>query len=562
MSSGMKRLDYRKIAFNWAPIVLGACVALSACSSDDPNSPDGRAGSSGGGSGGAGGSTAGASNGGRAGDAGSSTGGRAGSAGANNAGESSGGEDTGGAGGTAGDAGAAGAAGSSGEAGGGVELQTSTAQQLVDESASDYGGNVHGLISGARLKSWVDSWGANRPAGITGKLVVLQVVPSIATSKVHVAENANGVVSYLLPQAELLQVRDNGLSQIEAEIPGGAAADALLKKYGIDATKDLVALTFEQLPAEGQTPATANSIVQSVGRAWLTLRYWGFPRERVAILNGSVNWNATNQALPLSTAVAPTPPNDGLTSVRDLRIDNTKLVIPLEELLSTLKGASGNWPLAKLRVIDARGGAEALGLLKSTSTGKTDCPSFTNSGSNTRCSPPFEGRIKGAKSVPWPNFLQGTNEGFRFLSKADAKAAFDTLSGYQPGDLTIQYCRTNMRSMVTGIVAAVVLGYPTRFYDTSFIEWSHLAYGPTAKKQILPESSPFRTDLATLTEHATVTGYTPGAAYDASTMPVTGWVDGPNYNDDADISPTAPLVNPSATTTSKSVSDDRAYKSN
>jgi len=552
----MKSFDYRKVLLNSAPIVLGACVALSACSSDDPNSPDGRAGSSGGGAGGA---TAGAASGGRSDDAGASNGG---SSGAGQAGESNGGEDPGGAGGTAGDTGAASDAGSGGEAGGGVELQTSTAQELIDESAADYADNVHGLIDGARLKSWVDGWAANRPAGVTGKLVVLQIVPSAATSKVHVAENANGVSSYLLPQAELLQVRDNGLSQIEAEIPGGAAADALLKKYGIDATKDLVALTFEQLPAEGQTPATANSIVQSVGRAWLTLRYWGFPRERVAILNGSVNWNATNQALPLSTAPAPTPPNDGVTSVRDLRIDNTKLVIPLEELLSTLKGQSGNWPLTKLRVVDARGGAEALGLLKSTSTGKTDCPSYSTSGSGARCSPPFEGRIKGAKSVPWPNFLQSAAEGFRFLSKADAKAAFDTLSGYLPGDLTIQYCRTNMRSMVTGIVAAVVLGYPTRFYDTSFIEWSHLAYGPTAKKQILPETSPFRTDLPTLTEHATVTGYTPGGAYDANTMPVTGWVDGPNYNDDADISPTAPLVVPTATTTSKSVSDDRAYKLN
>jgi len=557
----MKRLNYRKILVNFAPIAIGACLALSACSDEDSVPGDNQAGKA---NGGGAGLTAGASNGGASGQAGSNLGGTTaeGGVGPAGAGGSWGGD--GGDTSDAGDAGAGGNAGTGGDAGAGgkgtAELVTSSPAQLVDESATDYANNEHGLITGARLKSWVEDWSAHRPAGVSGRLVVLQVVPSAATSKVHVAENQNGVVSYLLPQSALLQVRDNGLSQIEAEIPGGAATDALLKKYGIDVTRDLVVLTFEQLPAEGTTPATANSIVQSVGRAWLTLRYWGYPRERVAILNGSINWNAANHGLPLSASAAIAPPDDGTTSVRDLRVDNTQLVIPLGELLTTLKGGAGSWPLAKLRVVDARGGAEALGLLKSTSTGKTDCPSYTNTGTNTRCSPPFEGRIKGAKSVPWPNFLQGAAEGFRFLEKADAKAAFDTLSGYQPGDLTIQYCRTNMRSMVTGIVAAVVLGYPTRFYDTSFIEWSHLAYGSTPKQRVLPENSPFRTDLPSLTEHATVTGYTPGGAYDAATMPVTGWVDGPNYNDDADISPTPPLVVPTATTTAKSVSDDRAYK--
>src|SRR6188768_919165 len=427
----MKRF-YGRILVNFAPIALGACLTLTACTDDDSVPEDNQAGKAN-----SGGSapSAGAGNGGSSGHDGNNLGGSpaAGGVGPAGAGGSLGGdggdvEYAGGAGAN-GEAGAGGAAGGSHE--GTTELVSSSPAELVDESATDYANNEHGLITGARLTSWVEGWSAHRPAGVSGRLVVLQVVPNAATSKAHVAENENGVVSYLVPQSELLQVRDNGLSQIEAEIPGGAATDALLKKYGIDVTRDFVVLTFEQLPAEGSTPATANSIVQSVGRAWFTLRYWGYPRERVAILNGSVNWNAANHGLPLSASAAIVPPNDGTTSVRDLRVDNTQLVIPLGELLTTLKGGAGSWPLAKLRVVDARGGAEALGLLKSTSTGKTDCPSYTNTGTNTRCSPPFEGRIKGAQSVPWPTFLQGAAEGFRFLDKAAAKAAFDTLSGYQ-----------------------------------------------------------------------------------------------------------------------------------
>ncbi|RYZ09109.1 MAG: hypothetical protein EOO73_04915 [Myxococcales bacterium] len=406
----------------------------------------------------------------------------------------------------------------------------------------------------------MENWAANRPAAVTGKLVILQIGSSAATSLTHVSGEGENVVSYLVPSSELVQVRDNGLSSIEAELPNGAAADAFLKKYGIDVSKDFVVLTFEQLPASGQTPATANAIVQSVGRAWLLLSYWGYPKERLGILNGSVNWNADHEELPLSTTAATTPPNDGTSSVRDLRVDNTTWVVTLSELLGILKDESDDYPREDVSVIDARGGAEALGLLKSTSTGKTDCPSYTGTAPNSRCSPPFEGRLKGAHSVPWPELLTGAQDGFRFPAKATVKATFDALSEYEPGNVTIQYCRTNMRSMVTGIVSSIILGYPTRFYDTSFIEWSHLAHGPTPKTQVLPQNSPFRTDLAELTEHASVTGYTPGGAFDSTTVVVTGWASGPNYNADADISNTPIQVVPTATSTNRSVEEDRAYK--
>ncbi|HEX6240419.1 MAG TPA: hypothetical protein VFZ61_05980 [Polyangiales bacterium] len=442
----------------------------------------------------------------------------------------------------------------------GKQLPTATPAQIADESADDYADNTHGLIAGTTLATWITDWPAQRPAGVTGKLVVLQVVPNTAASLTHVAGKGTDVVSYLVPQSELTQPRNNGLSQIEAEIPDGTRADAFLEKYGIDAQRDYVVVTFEQLPAAGSTPATANSIVQQVGRAWLLLRYWGYAKERIAILDGSVNWNGSNQGLVLSKEAAATPPNDGRVSVRELWVDNTKLVITLDDLLAVLKSEPGAPALSDVRIIDARGGAEALGLKKATSTGKTDCPSYTNTGANTRCSPLFEGRIKGAHSVPWTQFVDTAANGFRYLSKAQAKKLFDTQSGYQAGQLTIQYCRTNVRSMVTGVVASVILGYPTRFYDTSFIEWSHLAYGPTEKSRLLPSDSRYRADLAHLTEHAEVTNYTPGLPYDAATQTITRWVDGPNYNDDADISNTSPTIVSSATTASQSVIDDRAYK--
>lgn len=47
--------------------------------------------------------------------------------------------------------------------------------QIAQESADDYNDNENGLITGATLKRWKDDWLNERPAGITGKLVILQV---------------------------------------------------------------------------------------------------------------------------------------------------------------------------------------------------------------------------------------------------------------------------------------------------------------------------------------------------------------------------------------------------
>ncbi len=562
----MSRRASQRYLLNCTLLTLSAALFAGACSDDsDDKEPDAVAGAAGAPDGGGSGGSAGKGGSAGSGGAGVSGSGTAGSGGSL-AGEGGGGATNGGAPVVGGDAGSGGAseAGSAGDggAGGAVdELPRSSAQDLANESAADYANNKHGLITGSTLKPWVENWTANRPQGVEGKLVILQIGSAAATSLAHVQESGSNVVSYLVGNGELVQVRDNGLSSIEAEIPNGAAADAFLKRYGIDASKDFIVLTFEQLPAAGQTAATANSIVQSVGRAWLLLSYWGYPKERLGILNGSVNWNAQNQALPLATTAAVTPPNNGTSSVRDLRVDNTTYVVTLSELLSILKNESAAFPRDKVNVVDARGGAEALGLLKSTSTGKQDCQSWSGTAPNARCSPPFEGRIKGAHSVPWPQFLTNSQDGFRFPEKAVVKATFDTLSAYEAGDVTIQYCRTNMRSMVTGIVSGVILGYPTRFYDTSFIEWSHLAYGPTPMTQVLPQTSPFRTDVATLTEHATVTGgYIPGGAFDAAVHIPTAWVDGPNYNVDDDISKTPVAVVPTAQSTNLSVEQDRAYK--
>lgn len=516
---------------------------LAACSDDSPSKADAT-----GGAGGAGGASGGS--------AGAATGGTSNTGGSNNN-----------------EAGAAGSGGTIEEEPEIPTLVVATPADLPDRSAPDYGDNLHGIISGGRLAHWYADWEKNRPAGIEGRLIVLQIVPSgVTSSSVLVAKEDEGVFVYLVPAGQLNAPRDNGVSQFETDIPDGAAFDAFLKLYDIDPRKDLIVLGFEN------QAATTNTVVHSIGRAWLYLRYWGVAKEHLAILNGALNWNAAFHALPhapLAQQKFSIPANKGKITARHLGADNTALVVSVEEIIAILKEEEGAHDVNKVRIIDARGGAEAYGLKKATSTGRTDCASYDSSSpgnpANKRCSTPFEGRIRGARSVPWSQFLDTKENGFRFLPYSTIKSIFDTQAEWTNGhDLTIQYCRTNQRSTVTGIVANVILGYPTRFYETSFIEWGHLSYGPDEdghpNKRVLAEDHPFRTDLAELTEHAELhpddeANYTPGLALGALTQPVT-WVAGPNYNDEADVSPISeswPKVNTSATTSRLSIDEDRAY---
>lgn len=437
----------------------------------------------------------------------------------------------------------------------GPSLPTSTAAELAQESAEDYADNTDGLITGSTLAHWVSDWDANHPAGIDGDLILLHIQPGANAPTANITPSGEGVHSYAVPQSELLQVRHTGLSNVEAMVPEGALADAFLTKYGIDPTKDLVVFVFQQVEA------TTNSIVQQLGRGWLFLRYWGVGREHLALLNGSIEWNAANEGLVVSSGTLEPAPGDGTVSVRELRVDNTALIISLGEVLDILlERPEATLSRAQARFVDARGGAESLGLRKSTNTGKTDCTSYTGMSPNGRCSPAFEGRIVGAHTVPWTRFVDSAANGFRILPKATVEGLFDELAGDEEDLTYIQYCRTNTRSQVTGIVSALILGRPTRFYDTSFIEWSHLAHGPTERTRILPADSPFRTDLPELTEHnEAVSGYTPGGSTSGEIVAGT-WVAGPNYNLDEDISATPIAITPNATTSNQIRIDDRAYK--
>ncbi len=368
-------------------------------------------------------------------------------------------------------------------------------------SADNYDDNVNGLITGNTLKRWIDNWDGNRPAGITGRLVVLQASTGEAGYEL-IASTAN-VSTYLIDASEWIETRSNGVVETISMVPSGRAVDTFLAKYGIDPAKDMIVCT------QG-TAGAFNSM--KMGRCWYMFRYWGTEKEHIAVLNGSNEWLGTGTNTDLVQAdfsnTASTPPLNGTASVKDLPQINMVLQATVEDMLAIIPTQDVNLLNDGVFIWDARGnGTPATSKNEYSPDDDTD---FRNSGST-------QGHPNGALMLQYIDLLN-TAEGFTFKSKAVLQSYMDgntdagsagfagaDLQGlgagnaYQTGDVIYTYCETTYRAMITGIASGVILGLPTRFYDGAMYEWHTLSNVVASDGNvILPWDSPWRTDKSSV----------------------------------------------------------------
>src|SRR5690606_32629412 len=112
-----------------------------------------------------------------------------------------------------------------------------TPADIAQESAESYDDNVNGLITGKTLKRWISNWEKERPAGITGKLVILQATKGRPGYEFIKPDNKN-VFTYL--EAGWREPRVNGVTEIAGIVISGPTTDKLIRRYGIDVKKDLI----------------------------------------------------------------------------------------------------------------------------------------------------------------------------------------------------------------------------------------------------------------------------------------------------------------------------------
>jgi 3-mercaptopyruvate sulfurtransferase SseA len=125
------------------------------------------------------------------------------------------------------------------------------------------------LIDAATLNGWIDQGLANNDEGWE-KIVILN--GNVAAGRIpgsQIWTGASGIVRYEGP------VRSDNM------VLDGPTMDSLLQKHGID---------------ERTTVVFANG--SGAARNYFMFRYWGFPKERLKVLDGGVAaWTAAGYAL-------------------------------------------------------------------------------------------------------------------------------------------------------------------------------------------------------------------------------------------------------------------------
>lgn len=382
--------------------------------------------------------------------------------------------------------------------------------QIAQMSAEDYNDNVNGLITGQTLEHWIDDWENNRPVGISGRLVILQVTTGPEGAEYISPKPAEGVLTYRLDTNRLTQVRSNGVIETIEMVPEGSQVDAFLQDYNIDPRSDMVVCAM----ASGNFFAT---MLQ--GRCWYLFRYWGASKTNLAMLNGAaarpevmdstyLSGTATCDEHLMVTQNNPNClPRNGRVSVRDLPEDNTSMMASLEDVIAVAEGRRDAF------LWDARSATEY------TAVQGLAPPAGKYLGIDFRNNASMQGHPRNAVLLPYANLL--TSDGtFRYKDKATLAAFMngETVDGasfqrleagslidlgvgnaYRSGQTVITYCETTYRAMITGFASIAILGLPNQFYDGAMVEWNSLSGGVQDRfgSFILPANSPWRTDLET-----------------------------------------------------------------
>jgi 3-mercaptopyruvate sulfurtransferase SseA len=249
------------------------------------------------------------------------------------------------------------------------------------------------LISAETLKGWIDAGKVNG----TGydRVVVLDVnsIGNYSTGHVPGAQFVDSGDIYLF--------RREGPATDVNMVLDGNRMNALIRKYGIDSNTTIVF-------TGGSGAGSAGNYLQ-VTRAYFTFRYWGFPKERLKLLDGiNAAWSA---AYGLSTAAAPTV-TPSTYSVASNRVLRSNLRASLSEMISAAEGNKPNGVIVDFRSGEADNSfagqrGKTAGIFTSL-TGTVAVSDFVV----------FEGHVKGARAMNYTTMFDAANN-FRFKPETD-----------------------------------------------------------------------------------------------------------------------------------------------
>lgn len=349
------------------------------------------------------------------------------------------------------------------------------------------------VVSAATVKNWVDSGKVNS----TGydKVVILDFGSQASYAAGHIPG------AQWVDRSGLYENRYGGVLEDVNMVLDGPTMDALIKKYGIDGNTTVVFTSAD---------STATSIAQYyfVGRAYWTFRYWGFPKERLKVLNGLDAAYADTYGLTDAASPTVTPSTYSVKQNPSFRGD---LRASLGDMINIADGLDPNTV-----VIDTRG-EDGDGY--NTTASYNGDPKKTTGVWKSGTYVVFEGHVKGAIAVNANFFYKtvtGTSQTYKVLLSASDMAAMLADNGVNSTETLVVHCRTGVIASGAFLAVDGVLGWNVENYDGSWSQWGMLS-GSADNCGPLAANSPWRTDINGRTQNLTY-NYPTGGLSDCSAI--------------------------------------------
>jgi len=344
---------------------------------------------------------------------------------------------------------------------------------LTKTMADSYEKYQSGIITANTLSRYIDNWSANKPKGVTGRLVILQA--GATSSRKFLKNNGDDVVTYQIPAkgaCDPSYMRHDGVANIPGAMIDGTGVDKMINTFHLNPEKDFIVFAI----------GVGSTTVRDVIRSLWALNYWGWSHNRLALLNGSIDYNfSASSGLSSYLVDTPsTPPASPSTySVKSLKA-RTNLHIYIEDMM---KIASLD-DKKEYFIADARGTSEFTGEKKSKTADKNCGPKH-----NEQCYSPYQGHIRGAINFPYTDLLilddqsedvngdgkiTEDDASFKFKSPIDLETIY-AQKGYKQGDKVVTYCRTGRKATLIAFTSNMILDYNVTMYDGSWIQWGEMA---------------------------------------------------------------------------------------
>jgi thiosulfate/3-mercaptopyruvate sulfurtransferase len=308
------------------------------------------------------------------------------------------------------------------EQGGQSATETETETE-TDEPAPDPTATENALIEPATLKEWQDADLVNTTSTAEERVVILRV-----DTDGYDGGHVPGAVKWSTESAEgpaaLTEKRVEGLAMTPVMVPTGEVMDQIIQTAGIGQNTTIV--------LSGKVPFR-------IARAYWTLRYWGFPRERVKVLNGGTTAYESEYELQFET---PDTPSCAYT-VKAFEAPNYELRKGLNEMIQD---------------VDAK------------NAGETEAEFLDLRGDTTP-------RPTGSTADPPASYLEADS----FKADAPWKGAGAVadhvwgLDGVDEGDPVVTFCGSGYRAAMAFFALDGILGYDNvALYDGSVSkQWMH-----------------------------------------------------------------------------------------